>query len=68
MAKNFEAYIFACVNVKTLKLLMQILWLQKFLQKKSWCSHLYVRSAIDRFSQSLIHLFVDLMGQSLINK
>ena len=27
--------------------LVQVLWLLKFLQKKFWCSHLHVRSAID---------------------
>ena len=64
----FEAYIFACVNVRALELLTQVLWLLKFLQKKSWCSHFHMRSAIDRFSQSLIHLLVHLMGQSLIYK
>ena len=65
-AQNSEAYIFACVNVRTLELLTQALWLIKFLQKKYRCSHLHVRSTIDRFSQSLIHLLVDLIEQSLI--
>ena len=66
MAKFFKAYIFICVNVRTLELLTLVLWLLKFLQKKSWCSHLHVRSAIDRFSQSLIHLLVNFMGQSMV--
>ena len=66
MARNFEAYIFICVNVSSLELLTQVLWLLKLLQKKSWFFHLHVRSAIDRFSQSLIHLLVNFMGQSMI--
>ena len=68
MARIFEAYIFGCVSVRALELLTQVLWLLKFLQKKSWWSCLHVRSAIDRFAQSLIHLLVNLMGQSLIYK
>ena len=68
MARIFKAYIFDCVSVKALELLTQVLWLLKFLQKKSWWSCLQVRSAIDRFSQSLIHLLVNLMRQSLIYK
>ena len=68
MAKIFEAYIFGFVNVRALELLTQVLWLLKFLQKKSWWSCLHVRSATDQFSQSLIHLLVNLMEQSLIYK
>ena len=52
--RTWPAYIFDCVSIKAVELLAQVLWLLKFLQKKSWCSHLHVRSAIDRFSQSLI--------------
>ena len=63
----FEAYIFGCVSVRAVELLTQVLWILKFLHKKSWWSRLHVRSAIDRFSHSLIHLLVDLMGQSLIS-
>ena len=63
-----EVHIFACVNVRVLELLTQVLWLLKVLQKKSWWSCLHVRFAIVRFSHSLIHLLVDLMGQSLIYK
>ena len=66
MARILEAYIFVYVSVRTVELLLQVLWLLKFLQKKTWCSCLHIRSAIDQFSQSLIHLFVHLMGQSLI--
>ena len=66
MARIFEGYIFGCVSVRALELLTQVLWQLKFLQKKSWWSCLHVRSAIDRFAQSLIHLFVNFMGQSLI--
>ena len=65
MARIFEANIFGCVRVRAVELLMQVLWL---LKKKLWCSSLHVRSAIDQFSQSLIHLLVNLMGQSLIYK
>ena len=68
MARTFKAYIFGCVSVRALELLTQALWLLEFLQKKSRCSHLHVRSPIDRFSQSLIHLFVDVIGQSWIYK
>ena len=68
MARIFEAYIVGCVSVRALELLTQVLWLLKFLQKESWRSCLHVRSAIDRFSQSLIHLLVNLVGQSLIYK
>ena len=66
-ARNFEAYIFGCVSVRVLGLLMQVLWLLKFLQK-SWWSCLRVKSAIDQFTQSLNHFLVDLMGHSLIYK
>ena len=48
----FETYVFGCVSVRAVELLTQVLWLLKFLQTKSWCSHLHVRSAITRFSQS----------------
>ena len=68
MARIFKAYSFGCVTVRALELLKQVLWLLKFLQKKSWWSYLHVRSAIDRFAQSLIHLLVDLTGQSLVYK
>ena len=68
MARNFEAYIFGCVSVRALELLTQVLWLLKFLQKESWWSCLHVRSDIYRFTQSLIHLLVNLMGQSLYIK
>ena len=68
MARNFEVHIFSCVNVRAVELLTQVLWLLKFLQKKSWWFHLHVRSAIDQFSQSLFHLLVHLMEQSLIYK
>ena len=47
MAKFFEAYTFVYVSVKAMKLLTQILWLLKFLQKISFCSYLHVRSATD---------------------
>ena len=66
MARIFEAYIVGCVSVRALELLMQVSWLLKILQKESWQSCLHVRSAIDRFSQCLIHLLVNLVGQSLI--
>ena len=66
MVRMFEAYIFVCVNVRILELLTQVLWLLKFLQNKSWCFHLHVRSAIDRFSQSFIYLLVNFMGQSMV--
>ena len=66
MAKNFEAYIFGYVSVSALELLTQVLWVLNFIQKESWWSFLHVRSAIDRFTQSLIHLLVNVMGQSLI--
>ena len=68
MARIFEAYIFGCVSVRALELLTQVLRLLKFLQKKSWWPCLHVRSTIDRIAQSLIHLLVNLMGQSLIYK
>ena len=67
-ARIFEAYIVGCVSVRALEFLTQVLWVLKFPQKESWRSCLHVRSAIDRFAQSLIHLLVDLMGQSLIYK
>ena len=67
-ARNFKAYIVGCVSVRVLEFLTQVLWLLKFLQKESWRSCLHVRSAIDRFAQSLIHLRVNLVGQSLIYK
>ena len=67
-ARIFEAYIFGCVGGRALKVLTQVLWLLKFLRKKYWWSCLHVRSAIDRFAQSLIHFLVNLMGQSLIYK
>ena len=60
-----EAYIFGYVSVRALEL--QVLQLLKFLQE-SWWSCLHVRSTIDRFSQSVIHLLVNLMGQSLLYK
>ena len=66
MARIFKAYIVGCVSVRALEFLTQVLWLLKFLQKESWLFCLHVRSAIDRFSQSLIHFLVNLMGQSLI--
>ena len=66
MARIFEAYIFGWVSVRAVTLLMQVLYLMKFLQKKSWCSCLHVRSAIDQLSESLIYWLVDLMGQSMI--
>ena len=59
----WPAYILDCVSIRAVELLAQVLWLMKFLQKKSWCSHLHVISAIDRFSQSLIHWLVDHMGR-----
>ena len=68
MVRIFEPYFVGCINVRALELLTQVLWLLKFLQKESWQFCLLVRSAIDRFSQSLIHLLVNLMGQSLIYK
>ena len=46
-ARNFKAYTFVCVNVRTLELLTQVLWLLKFLQNKCCCFHLHVRSATD---------------------
>ena len=64
MARIFEGYIEGCVSARVLELLMQVLLLLKF---ESWLSCLHVRSAIDRFSQSLIHLLVNLVGQ-YINK
>ena len=66
MARIFEAYMFGCVSVSAVELLMYVLWLLRFLQKNIWCSSLHVRSGIDQFSQSLIHLLVNLMGQPLI--
>ena len=45
MARNFEAYIFACVYVSAIELLAQVLWLQKVVQKKSRCSYLHVLSS-----------------------
>ena len=68
MARTFKAYTFGLVSVKALELLTQALWLLELLQKKSWCSHLHVRSPIDRCSQSLIHLLVNLMEQPWIYK
>ena len=68
MARIFEAYIVGCVSVRALKFLTQVLWLLNFLQKESWQSCLHVRSAIDRFAQSLIHLLVNLVRQSLMYK
>ena len=59
---------FGCVSVSALELLTQVLWLLKFLETKSWCSRLHVRSSLDRFSQRLIHLLVNLMGQSYTYK
>ena len=50
--------------ITALEFLTQVLWVLKFPQKESWQSCLHVRSAIDRFAQSLIHLLVDLMGIS----
>ena len=35
---NFEAYIFGCVSIRTVKLLWQVLWLLKFSDTKSWYS------------------------------
>ena len=67
-AQIFQAYTFGYVSVRVIELLAQVLWLLKFLQKKCWCSHLHVRSAIGQFSQSLIHLLVDFIGQSMIYK
>ena len=61
MARIFKAYIFGCVTVRAVELLTQVFWLRKFLQKKSWCSCLQVRFAIELFSQSLIYLLVDLV-------
>ena len=68
MARIFEAFIFDCVSVRAVELLTQVLWLLKFLQKKFWFSHLYVRSTINRFFPSSIHFLADLMGQSWIYK
>ena len=68
MTQIFEAHIFGYVSISALELLMQPCWILKFLQKKSWCSHLHVRSAIYQFSESLIHLLIHLMRQSLIYK
>ena len=67
MVKIFESYIIGCcISAGDIELLTQVLWLLKFLQKKSWCLRLHVRATIDGFSQSMIHLLVDLMRQSLI--
>ena len=68
MARIFKAYFFGCVSVRALDILTQVVWLLKFLHKKSWWSCLRLRSTIDRFAQSLIQLLVNLMGQSLIYK
>ena len=62
MARILEVYVFGCVSVRAIELLMQVLWLLKFLQKKSWCSSLHVKFAIDQFSQSLIYLLVHFVG------
>ena len=62
MAIVSKAYIF---SIRAIELLTQVLWLLKFLQK---ISRLHVRFVIDQVSQSLIRLFVHLMGQSLIHK
>ena len=48
--------------------LLQALWLIKLLQNKSWHYRLHVRSAIDRFSESLIYWLLNLMVQSIILK
>ena len=59
---------FGCVSDRVVELLTQVLWLLKFLEKKSWCSRLHVQSATDLFSQNLVYLLVHLMRQSLIYK
>ena len=61
-ARMFEDYMFGCVTVRAVELITQVLWLLKFLQKKFCCCHLYGRFTIGRFSPSLIHFYVDLMG------
>ena len=45
MARNFEACIFACVNVSAIELVTQVLWLLKVEQKKSRCSYLHMFSS-----------------------
>ena len=42
MAKIYEPYIFGCISISTIEL---VLWLLKFFQKKSCCSDLHVKSA-----------------------
>ena len=62
----FEVYTFGCVSIRALELLIQVLWLLKFPQKKFCCSHLHVRSAIVQFSQSLI-IFVCVSHETIFD-
>ena len=56
-----------CYSVKAIELLTSSL-ATEVSTEEIWCSHLHVNSIIDRFSASLIHFLVVLMGQSWIYK